>query len=66
MIQFLMVSSFACMCSYRSGSGAIDNTGLLEHVFDQYDIHEVPEKNIEHDFSMVCRQKMFILNFFNG
>ena len=62
MIQFLMVSSFACMCSYRSGSGAIDNTGLLEHVFDQYDIHEVPEKT--YFLSLNSFHKQFYYNLY--
>ena len=54
---FLMVSFIACTCPNRSGVGAIDNPGLLEQVFEQYD---VPEKNFEHDFLIVCSQKMFI------
>ena len=57
-----MVSFIACTCPNRSGVGAIDNPGLLEQDFEQYDIPDVPEKIFEHDFSIVCRQKMFIFS----
>ena len=59
---FLMVSFIACMCPNRSVVGAIDKLGLLEQVFEQYDIPDVPEKDFKHDFSIVCRQKMFIFS----
>ena len=59
---FSVISFIACTCPNRSGVGAIDNPGLLEQVFEQYDIPDVPEKNFEHDFSIVCRQKMFIFS----
>ena len=39
-----MVSFIACTCPNRSGVGAIDNPGLSEQVFEQYDIPDVPEK----------------------
>ena len=58
--SFSMVSFFACTCPNPSGVGAIDSPDLLEQVFEQYDIPEVPEKNFETDFLMVRRQKMFI------
>ena len=57
-----MVNIFTCRCPNRSGVGAIDNPGLLEQIFEQYDIPDVTEKNFEHDFSIVCRQKMFIFS----
>ena len=57
-----MVSFIACKSPNRSGVGAIDNPGLFEQVFDQYDIPEVPENIPERDFSIVCRQKMFIFS----
>ena len=56
-IHFLMVSFIVCTCPNRTRVGAIDNPGLLKQVFEQYD---VPEKNFEHDFLIVCSQKMFI------
>ena len=56
-IHFLMVSFIVCTCPNRTRVGAIDNPGLLEQVFEQYD---VSEKNFEHDFLIVCSQKMFI------
>ena len=56
---FFILSFFTCTCPNWSGVCAIDNLGLFEQVFDQYDIPEVPEKNFEHDFSTVCRRKMF-------
>ena len=43
---FSTVSFFACTCSNQSEIGAIDNIDLFEHVFDQYDIREVPEKTL--------------------
>ena len=58
----LMVSFIASTCPNRSGVGALDNPGLLEQVLEQYDIPDVSEKNFEHDFSIVCRQKMFIFS----
>ena len=57
-----MVSLIACTCPNRSGAGAIDNRGLLEQVYEQYDMPDVPEKDFEHYFSIVCRQKMFIFS----
>ena len=43
-IHFLMVSFIVCTCPNRTRVGAIDNPGLLEQVFEQYDIPDVPEK----------------------
>ena len=40
-----MVSFIASTCPNRSGVGALDNPGLLEQVFEQYDIPDVSEKN---------------------
>ena len=57
-----MVSFIACTFPNRSQVGAIDKPGLLKQVFEQYDIPDVPEKNFEHDFSIVCRQEMFIFS----
>ena len=59
---FSVISFIGCTCPNRSGVGAIDNPGLLEQVFEQYDIPDVPEKDFEHYFSIVCRQKMFIFS----
>ena len=42
---FSVISFIACTCSNRLAVGAIDNPGLLEQVFEQYDIPDVPEKN---------------------
>ena len=61
-IHFLMVSFIVCTCPNRTRVGAIDNPGLLQQVFEQYDIPDVPEKKFEHDFLIVCRQKMFIFS----
>ena len=61
---FSMVSFFASTCPIRSGVGAIDNPDQSGQVFEQYDVSEVPEKNFSDDFSMACRQKMFILGHF--
>ena len=57
---FSMVSFFASTCPIRSGVGAIDNPDQSGQVFEQYDVSEVPEKFFSDDFSMACRQKMFI------
>ena len=57
-----MVSFIACTCPNRTRIGAIDNPGILEQVFEQYDIPDVPEKDFENDFSIVYRQKMFIFS----
>ena len=59
-----MVSFFTSTCPIRSGVGAIDNPDQLGQVFEQYDISEVPDKNFSDDFSMACRQKMFIFGIF--
>ena len=63
---FSMVSFFASTCPIRSGVGAIDNPDQLGQVFEQYDISEVPDKNFSDDFSMACRQKMFIFGIFRA
>ena len=55
-----MVSFFASTCPIRSGVGAIDNPDQSGQVFDKCDVSEVHEKIFSHDFSMACRQKMFI------
>ena len=60
--HFSMVSFSTCTRPNRSGAGAIDNPGVLKQVFEQYDIPNVPEKDFEHYFSIVCRQKMFIFS----
>ena len=59
---FSVISFIACTCPNRSGVGAIDNPGLLKQVLQQCDIPDIPEKNFEHDFSIVCCQKMFIFS----
>ena len=63
---FSMVSFFASTRPIRSGIGAIDNPDHSGQVFEQYDISEVPEKNFSDDFSMACRQKMFIFGHFKA
>ena len=63
---FSMVSFFASTCPIRSGVGAIDNPDQSGQVFDKYDVSEVPEKIFSHDFSMACRQKMFIFRHFKA
>ena len=63
---FSMVSFFASTCPIRSGVGAIDNPDQSGQVFEQYDVSEVPEKIFSDDFSMACRQKMFIFGHFKA
>ena len=63
---FSMVSFFASTCPIRSGVGAIDNPDQSGQVFEQYDVSEVPENFFSDDFSMACRQKMFILGHFKA
>ena len=63
---FSMVSFFASTCPIRSGVDAIDNADQSGQVFGQYDVSEVPEKIFLDDFSMACRQKMFILGHFKA
>ena len=63
---FSMVSFFASTCPIRSKVGAIDNPDQSGQVFEQCDVSEVPEKNFSDDFSMACRQKMFILGHFKA
>ena len=63
---FSMVSFFASTCPTRSGVGAIDNPDQSGQVFEQYDVSEVPEKIFSDDFSMACRQKMFIFGHFKA
>ena len=63
---FSMVSFFASTCPIRSGVAAIDNPDQYGQVFEQYDVSEVPEKFFSHDFSMACRQKMFIFGHFKA
>ena len=48
----------------RSGVGAIDSPGQSRQLFDQYDPFEVPEKIFSGDFSLACREKMFIFGIF--
>eukprot|EP00493_Phyllostaurus_siculus_P017541 UN17811 len=55
-----MASFFASTCPIHSGVGANNNPDQSEQVFEQYDTSEVPEKIFSDDFSMDCRQKMFI------
>ena len=45
----------------RSGVGAIDIPDQYRQLFDQNDPSEVPEK-FSRDFSMACREKMFIFS----
>ena len=61
-----MVSFFASTRPIRSGVGAIDNPHQSRQVFEQYDIYEVPQKMFSDDFSMACRQKMFIFGIFKA
>ena len=63
---FSMVSFFASTCPIRSGVAAIDNPDQYGQVFEQYDVSEVPENFFSHDFSMACRQKMFIFGHFKA
>ena len=48
----------------RSGIGANDSPDHSRQLFDQYDPSEVPEKIFSGDFSMACREKMFIFGIF--
>ena len=63
---FSMVSFFASTRPIRLGVGAIDNPDQSGRVFQQHDISEVPEKIFSDDFSMACRQKMFIFGHFKA
>ena len=57
-----MVSFFDGTYPNRTGITAIDNPNRSEEFFDQYDLRKAPEKFTD-DFSVVCRQEMFILVF---
>ena len=48
----------------RSENGAIDSPDQSRQLFDQYDPSEVPEKIFSGDFSLACREKMFIFGIF--
>ena len=63
---FSIVSFFASTRPIRSGVGAIDNPDQFAQVFEQYDISEVLERIFSDDFSMACRQKMFIFGHFKA
>merc|ERR1712219_26027 len=63
---FSIVSFFASTCPIWSGVGAIDSPDQSGQVFEQYDVSEVPEKIFSDDFSMACRQKMFIFGHFEA
>ena len=63
---FSMVSFFASTRPIRLGVGAIDNPDQSGQVCQQHDISEVPEKIFSDDFSMTCRQKMFIFGIFKA
>ena len=63
---FSKVSFFASTCPIRSRVGAIDNPDQSGQVFEQYDVSEIPEIFFSHDFSMACRQKMFIFGHFKA
>ena len=58
---FSLVSFFAYTGPDWSEYGAIDKPDRFEQVFDQYDIVEDSKKVFTQDFSMIDRQKMFIL-----
>ena len=61
-----MVSFFASTPPSRSEIAAVDNPDQSRQVFEQYDISEVSEKIFSDDFSMACRQKMFIFGHFKA
>ena len=48
----------------RSGVDAIDSPDQFRQLVDQYDPSEIPEKIFSVDFSMACREKMFIFGIF--
>ena len=64
-LLFSLVTSFVVSTRLsRSGVGAIDSPDQSQQLFDQYDPSEVLEKIFSGDFSMACREKMFIFGIF--